>query len=57
MNRNYYKEKYSLLLVLLLVVTLFSCIREDRESCEDEEINVRFDYSYNILSSNAFADR
>ncbi|MFV0353649.1 MAG: FimB/Mfa2 family fimbrial subunit [Bacteroides thetaiotaomicron] len=57
MNRNYYKEKYSLLLVLLLVVTLFSCIREDRESCEDEEINVRFDYSYNILSSNAFAEQ
>ncbi|MDD4516686.1 FimB/Mfa2 family fimbrial subunit [Massilibacteroides sp.] len=38
-----------------MTVIFFSCIDEKRDDCG--EVSVGFDYSYNILSSNAFAEQ
>lgn len=55
MNRNRKKKNLAILSALFTVVSLLSCIDEDMKDCG--EVNIRFDYSYNILSSNAFSEQ
>lgn len=50
-----YKTQIHLYTILVFSILISSCIKEDRESCR--YVNIGFDYSYNILSANAFGDQ
>lgn len=43
------------ILLSMVIILLSSCIKDDRDNCGG--VNVNFNYSYNILSSNAFGEQ
>lgn len=47
-------ERIKLALFMIAILAMSSCIKEDPDDCK---IRVSFDYSYNILSSNALANQ
>lgn len=52
MNRNKRACTFLVLALLWMFLSCISCIDENRDDCG--EVVIRFDYSYNILSANAF---
>lgn len=53
MNRNKEKIYLRAMFVLLIALAFSSCIDDNRNDCG--EVNIRFDYSYNMLSANALS--
>lgn len=56
MNRKNIKKYPSILLALFFALGLSSCIDEDTEDC-GSKVKVFFDYSYNMLSTNALEEQ
>lgn len=56
MARTYIKLYLTISILLAIILGTSSCIDEDIDDC-GSSLNIKFDYSYNMLSANAFGEQ